>query len=96
MVVGYLWLSGPELIQPEIELEEARGRQGIDALRASRGRAHKAGIKQNLEVLGDRRPAHGKPACKTGDRTWLFDQQLEDRAPRRVAERIPEFRVSRH
>src|SRR5207253_8482212 len=57
-----------------------------DALPISIG--HEARLLQHAQVLGDRGAADGKVAGDLADRQRTVDQALEDRPPRRVAERV--------
>ena len=54
---GTIALSGPELVEPEIEPVEALGVDCVDAFGALGFHADEVGIEERLQVLGDRRAA---------------------------------------
>ena len=57
---------------------------------------HQPRVLEHLEVLRDRGPADRQLAGELADRARALGEALEDRAPRRVAERRPAIRLVSH
>ena len=57
---------------------------------------HQADLLEDAQMLRDGRPAHGKPSSELADGARTGAEELEDLAPRRVAERVERMSVSNH
>ncbi len=68
----------PELIQPDIQLEEAAIVDGVEALGPGRLGGDKAGIEQHLEMLRHRRSRHRQAGREFIDGFGPVPQFLEE------------------
>src|SRR5919106_5187334 len=76
----------PEPIEFRAKAGQPIGIDSVNALFAGRRIDHEAGVFEYFQVLRDRRPADRQGTSQLTNRARMLDQQLEDRAPGRVAE----------
>jgi hypothetical protein len=87
----------PELVEVGAQLGDPVRIELVDAARAQRAIDHQPGGLEHLEVLRDGGSADRQLAGELADRARAVGEALEDRAPRRIAERGPAFgSVSQH
>lgn len=73
--------SGPELIDPQVEVHEAIVPDRVDPPGSLIFHCHELAFEQRLEVLRDRRSADGQTFRQLVDRAWLAAQFFEKIAP---------------
>jgi hypothetical protein len=73
--------SGPELVDPEIEVQEPVCSHRIDPACALVGDGHQFAIEKRLEMLRNGRPADRQALCQFIDRTRLAAQFFEKKTP---------------
>lgn len=73
--------SGPELVDPQIEMHEAVGADRVDAPRALAGHRHQLAVEQRLQMLGDGWAADVETIGQLVDGPRLAAQFLEQVAP---------------
>ena len=77
-----------EVSDPAAELAKRFGLQRVPRLPSDLALAHETGVRQNAQVLGHGRAAHGKKPADDRDRKLILAQQLKQLAPRRVGYRL--------
>jgi hypothetical protein len=91
-------VPGQRPLPERVELISQRGQRDrvepVDPARSRRGGFHQAGVFQDLQVLGDRRPAHRQPGCQLPDGQGPVGQPGDDGQARAVGQRSPPVSIS--
>jgi len=82
---GCVISSGPELVDPKVEVHEALGSHGVDPARPLIGNRYQLAVEKCLEMLRDRWPADRQAFCQFIDRPWLAPQLLKEITPVRIS-----------
>jgi hypothetical protein len=76
--------SGPELVDPKVEVQKTFGSHGVDPARALIGDRYQLAVEKRLEMLRDRRSADRQAFRQFIDCPWLAPQLLKEMTPVRI------------
>src|SRR5262245_37219895 len=85
---------GPEPLDPVTKLHQALRLDAVQSSGPFLPLAHEARSFQYTEMLRDGRPADRQPLGKLADGVRPLSQELEDRSPRRIRQRLERNSVS--